>query len=66
MAAAAKAFGDAGDIPQPADFDGDGKFDAAVFRPTTSVWYVQRTNSTTLIQNFGIVGDKPVPNAFVP
>jgi hypothetical protein len=59
-------FGTGGDIPAPADFDGDGRFDAAVFRPTTSTWYVQRTSSTTLIQNFGIIGDRPVPSAFIP
>jgi hypothetical protein len=59
-------FGTGGDIPAPADYDGDGRFDAAVFRPLTSTWFVQRTSSTTLIQNFGIVGDRPVPSVFIP
>ena len=59
-------FGTNGDVPAPGDYDGDGKTDATVFRPTDSTWYVQRTTAGTLIQIFGISGDKPVPNAFVP
>ncbi|MGC2237101.1 MAG: VCBS repeat-containing protein [Pyrinomonadaceae bacterium] len=59
-------FGTSGDVPAPGDFDGDGKFDATVFRPSESTWYVQRSTAGTLIQGFGISGDKPVPNAFVP
>ncbi|CAN5212122.1 hypothetical protein BH10ACI1_BH10ACI1_23230 [soil metagenome] len=59
-------FGTSGDVPAPGDYDGDGKFDAAVFRPTNTTWYVNRSTAGTLIQQFGIAGDKPVPNAFVP
>jgi putative transposon-encoded protein len=59
-------FGASNDIPAPGDYDGDGRSDAAVFRPSDSTWYVQRTTAGTLIQTFGIAGDKPVPNAFVP
>lgn len=59
-------FGTNGDVPAPGDYDGDGRFDATVFRPSQSTWYVQRTTAGTLIQPFGIAGDKPVPNAFVP
>ncbi len=33
-------FGTTGDIPAPGDYDGDGRFDATVFRPSDSTWYV--------------------------
>ncbi len=59
-------FGASGDIPSPGDYDGDGKFDTAIFRPNGSTWYVQRSTAGTLITNFGIAGDRPIPNVFVP
>jgi len=59
-------FGTTGDIPSPGDYDGDGRFDAAVFRPSSTNWFVQRSTAGTLIQQFGIAGDLPLPNAFVP
>ena len=58
-------FGQAGDVPVPGDYDGDGKFDAGVFRPSNSTWFVQRSTAGTLIQQFGITGDLPLPNAYV-
>jgi len=59
-------FGANGDTPVAGDYDGDGKFDAGVFRPSNNTWFVQRSTAGTLIQQFGINGDFPVPNAFVP
>jgi hypothetical protein len=29
-----------GDRPVPADYDGDGSADLAVWRPATSIWYL--------------------------
>ncbi|HMS43187.1 MAG TPA: FG-GAP-like repeat-containing protein, partial [Pyrinomonadaceae bacterium] len=59
-------FGASGDIPVAGDYDGDGKFDAGVFRPSNNNWFIQRSTAGTLIQQFGIAGDLPTPNAFVP
>ena len=59
-------FGAVGDIASPGDYDADGKADLAVFRPSNNTWFVQRSGAETLIQTFGITGDKPVPSAFIP
>lgn len=58
-------FGTNGDIPVPADYDGDARADPGVFRPSNSNWYVNRTTAGLLIQQFGAVGDVPVPSEFV-
>jgi len=58
-------FGTNGDTPVPGDYDGDGRNDAAVFRPSTSTWFAQRSTAGTLIQQFGIAGDIPLPSAYV-
>jgi hypothetical protein len=59
-------FGTTDDLPAPGDYDGDGRFDTAVFRPTTGNWFVQRSSAGIVITTFGTVGDRPIPNAFVP
>lgn len=58
-------WGANGDQPAPGDYDGDGKIDAAVFRPSNSNWFALRSTAGPLILQFGITGDRPLPNAFV-
>ena len=59
-------FGAVGDIPAPADYDGDGKADAVIFRPSTGLWYGPRTGAAQIVTQFilGQNGDIPVPGDY--
>lgn len=56
-------FGQNGDIPITADFNGDGTDEIAVFRPSSGVWYFANpfTGAYNGFQQFGTNGDMPVP-----
>jgi hypothetical protein len=47
-----------------ADFDGDGKTDFSVFRPSEGNWYLQRSTAGFGAVNFGINSDVIVPADF--
>lgn len=59
-------FGIAEDKSVAADYDGDGKADIAVFRPSTGIWYLLRSTAGFTALQFGIPTDMPTPNSFVP
>nr|MBP9664221.1 VCBS repeat-containing protein [Pyrinomonadaceae bacterium] len=45
----------------PFDYDGDGKTDFSVFRPSSGAWYLQRSTAGFQGLQFGASGDKLAP-----
>ena len=58
----AQHFGLATDVIVPADYDGDGRTDIAVYRDGT--WYILGTASGFMAAQFGVAGDIPQPADF--
>ena len=55
-------WGNAGDVPMRGDYDGDGRADAAVFRPSDRNWYIlQSSNAQLHYDSWGLATDKFVP-----
>ena len=56
---------DATHVTSPFDFDGDGKTDIAIFRPSVAEWWVNRSGTNvTWAAQFGATTDKIVPGDF--
>ena len=47
-----------------ADFDGDGRTDLSVFRPSEGNWYLNRSTAGLAVYRFGIPTDVPVPGDY--
>ncbi len=51
-------------VKSRADFDGDGKTDLSVFRPTEGNWYLQRSTAGFSVIKWGLNGDVLVPGDY--
>ena len=60
---APRAWGGSTDTAVPGDYDGDGKTDLAVYRPSTGQWFISRSTAGPLQMSWGApsLGDMPVP-----
>jgi hypothetical protein len=59
--AAGFQWGNGSDVPVPGDYDGDGRTDLAVFRPSNGTWYLWYSSTgTTAGYQWGNGNDIPI------
>jgi hypothetical protein len=51
-------------VKSRADFDGDGKTDLSVFRPSEGNWYLNRSSAGFTVVNWGLASDMLVPGDY--
>jgi hypothetical protein len=51
-------------VPVPGDYNGDGKTDFGIYRPTTGGWYVAFSGGGSTSASWGASGDVPVPGDY--
>ncbi|HEY0426222.1 MAG TPA: zinc-dependent metalloprotease family protein [Pyrinomonadaceae bacterium] len=56
--------GVAAPVKSRADFDGDGKTDLSVYRPSEGNWYLNRSTAGFQVLNWGLSGDTLVPGRY--
>jgi thermitase len=59
-------FGATTDVPVPGDYNGDGRTDAVIYRPSTGLWYGPQTGASQIViqMTLGQAGDIPIPGDY--
>jgi hypothetical protein len=58
-------WGTSTDVPAPADYDGDGQVDFAVYRPSESKWYIL-LSTTGYTANIAVAAGTPLVDLPLP